>query len=449
MHIQLSDHFTYRRLIRFTIPSIVMMIFTSIYSVVDGLFVSNFVGKAEFTAVNLIMPFTQILGAIGFMFGTGGSALVSKNLGEQKPEKANRTFSLLTYVAILCGVLLAIVGIVFLEPIAIKMGATEDILPHCLTYGRILLAGLPAFMLQNMFQSFLITAEKPHMGLAITVVAGVTNMVLDAVFIIVFHWGIAGAALATILAQCVGGVIPFFYFFSKKNNSLLHLGKTAFDGRAMLQACTNGSSELVSNISMSIVGMLYNYQLMRFDPENGVAAYGVVMYVGFVFIAIFIGYSIGVAPVVGYHYGAANKTELTGLFKKSLILILSAGAVLSVVAFAGARPLASIFAGYDPELLSLTVTAMRYYAMTVMCAGIAIFGSSFFTALNDGLISAVISFLRTLVFQISMVLILPIFFQLDGVWYSQCATEFMAMCLTIAFFIGKRKKYGYWEKIEK
>ncbi len=443
MHIQLSDHFTYRRLIRFTIPSIVMMIFTSIYSVVDGLFVSNFVGKAEFTAVNLIMPFTQILGCIGFMFGTGGSALVSKTLGEGKPEKANRTFSLLTYAALVSGVVLAVVGIVLLEPIAIQMGAVPEILPHCLTYGRILLVGLPAFMLQNLFQSFLVTAEKPHMGLAITVVAGVTNMVLDALFIIGFHWGIAGAALATVLAQCVGGVVPFFYFFSHKNTSLLHLGKTAWDGRAMLQACTNGSSELVSNISMSIVGMLYNYQLMKFDPENGVAAYGVVMYVGFVFIAIFLGYAIGVAPVIGYHYGAANKVELTGLFRKSLVIVVSSGVVLSVLAFAGARPLAMIFAGYDEALLSLTITAMRYYALTVTCAGISIFGSSFFTALNDGLTSALISFLRTLVFQVSMVLILPIFFQLNGVWYSQCATEFMAMCLTVVFFVALRKKYGY------
>ena len=443
MHIQLSDHFTYRRLIRFTIPSIVMMIFTSIYSVVDGLFVSNFVGKAEFTAVNLIMPFTQILGCIGFMFGTGGSALVSKTLGEGKPEKANRIFSLLTYAALVSGVVLAVLGIALLEPIAIQMGAVPEILPHCLTYGRILLVGLPAFMLQNLFQSFLVTAEKPHMGLAITVVAGVTNMVLDALFIIGFHWGIAGAALATVLAQCVGGVVPFFYFFSHKNTSLLHLGKTAWDGRAMLQACTNGSSELVSNISMSIVGMLYNYQLMKFDPENGVAAYGVVMYVGFVFIAIFLGYAIGVAPVIGYHYGAANKVELTGLFRKSLVIVVSSGVVLSVLAFAGARPLAMIFAGYDEALLSLTITAMRYYALTVTCAGISIFGSSFFTALNDGLTSALISFLRTLVFQVSMVLILPIFFQLNGVWYSQCATEFMAMCLTVVFFVALRKKYGY------
>ena len=444
MHIQLSDHFTYRRLIRFTIPSIVMMIFTSIYSVVDGLFVTNFVGKAEFTAVNLIMPFTQILGCIGFMFGSGGSALVSKTLGEGKPEKADRIFSMLTYTALGCGVVLAVVGIALLEPIAIRMGAVPEILPHCLTYGRILLVGLPAFMLQNMFQSFLITAEKPHMGLAITVVAGVTNMVLDALFIVGLHWGVAGAAMATILAQCIGGVIPFIYFFSHKNTSLLHLGKTGWDGRAMLQACTNGMSELVSNISMSIVGMLYNYQLMRFDPENGVAAYGVVMYVGFVFIAIFLGYAIGVAPVIGYHYGAANKVELTGLFRKSLVIVVSSGAVLSGLAFGFARPLSMIFAGYDPELLSLTITAMRYYAATVLCAGVAIFGSAFFTALNDGVVSAVISFLRTLVFQIAMVLILPIFFQLDGVWYSQCVSECMAMCLTVAFFIGKRKKYGYW-----
>lgn len=442
MNIQLSDHFNYGRLLRFTLPSIVMMIFSSIYSVVDGFFVSNFVGITPFAAINLIMPFTQILGCFGFMFGAGGSALVSATLGANDREKANRIFSVLTYITVGVGTVLAVLGIVFIRPIAIAMGADQDLLPYCVRYGRILLAALPAFMAQNLFQSFLVTAEKPTMGLAITVGAGVTNIVLDALFIIVFKWGLVGAAVATIIAQCVGGIVPLVYF-SRENDSLLRLGVFRWDGKALLDSCTNGLSELVSNISMSVVAILYNYQLMKFAGEDGVAAYGAVMYVGFIFVAVFLGYSIGVAPVIGFHYGAQNQQELKGLFRKSNVLIVSAGIVLAALAYGLARPLARLFVGQKPVLLEMTVTAFHFYAISVLFSGASIFGSAFFTALGNGVVSAAISFLRTLVCQVASVLLLPIWFKLDGVWYSLFVAEFLAMLVTLSFYAAQRKRYGY------
>lgn len=442
MQIQLSDHFNYGKLLRFTLPTIVMMIFTSIYSVVDGFFISNFVGLTPFAAINLIMPFTQILGCVGFMFGTGGSALVSATLGEEKKEQASRIFSMLVYVTIFSGTVLAALGIALMEPVAAAMGADEELLPYCVTYGRILLVTLPAFMLQNMFQSFLVTAEKPTLGLIITVGAGLTNMVLDALFIIVFQWGIVGAATATILAQCVGGIIPFIYF-AGKNTSALKLGRFHWDGKALLDSCTNGASELVSNISMSVVAILYNYQLMKFAGENGVAAYGAVMYVGFIFAAVFLGYSIGVAPVIGFHYGAQNLNELKGLFRKSNTLVALASVILAAISYGLSAPLAKLFVGSGPVILDMTVTAFRFYSLSVLFSGFSIFGSAFFTALNNGAVSAAISFLRTLLFQIASVLILPMVFELDGVWYSLFVAEIFAMIVTLAFYVIKRKDYHY------
>ena len=442
MRIQLSDHFNYGRLLRFTLPSMVMMIFTSIYSVVDGFFISNFVGITPFAAINLIMPLTQILACVGFMFGAGGSALVSATLGAGQKERANRIFSMLTYIVMGVGVTLAVLGMLLIKPIALWMGADREMLPYCLIYGRILLIALPAFMVQNMLQSFLVTAEKPAIGLFVTIAAGLTNMGLDALFIIVFKWDIVGAAAATAIAQTLGGVIPLVYF-SRKNTSLLRLGKTIFDTKALFATCTNGLSELVTNISMSVVAILYNFQLMRLAGENGVAAYGAVMYVGFIFVALFLGYSIGVAPIVGFHYGAQNHGELKSLFRKSNLLVTAASVVLALTAFVLARFFAVAFVGNEPSLLNMTVDAFRYFALSVLFSGFSIFGSAFFTALNNGIVSATISFLRTMVFQIAAVLILPVFFQLNGVWYSLAVAEILATAVTFIFYRTKRKIYHY------
>lgn len=442
MNIQLSDHFTYRRLIRFVIPSVAMMILTSIYGVVDGLFVSNFVGKTPFAAVNLVIPFTMILGAFGFMLGTGGTALVAKTLGEGRQEEANRIFSMLIYFALGLGVLLTIFGIAVLKRIVIKMGADDAMLRHCMIYGRIVLLGIPFYMLQNMFQNFLIAAEKPQLGLIVTIAAGVTNMVLDALFIAVLGWGVAGAAAATALGQCVGGLVPFVYF-ERKNSSKLSLVKTRLMGGALFHACTNGSSELVSNVSMSLVGMLHNLQLMKFAGENGVAAYGVIMYVNFIFIAIFLGYAYGSAPIVAFNYGARQTEELQNVLKKSLKLILGTGISLFLIATVFAGVLSGLFVGYDAELYRLTVRGFHLYAISFLLCGFNIYGSSFFTALNNGVVSAAISFLRTVVFEVAAVLILPLFFGLDGVWCAITVAELASILITIGAFSALRRRYQY------
>ena len=442
MHIQLSDHFDYKRLLRFTFPSMVMMVFTSLYSVVDGFFVSNFVGKTPFAAVNFIMPVLMILGSVGFMFGAGGSALVSKTLGEGEPDKARRLFSLFVYSTAVCGVILAVVSYIIIRPLAAFMGAEGEMLDNCVLYGRILLLSLPFFMLQFEFQSFFITAERPQMGLVVTVVCGLANMVLDALFMAVFSWGLVGAAAATAVSQMLGGLIPILYFCRAKT-CVLWLTKTKINGRALLKACTNGSSELMSNISMSIVSILYNFQLMRYAGENGIAAYGVLMYVNMIFLAIFIGYSTGVAPVVGYHYGAGNHSELKGLLKKSYVVIGIFAVAMFGLAELLAGTLAGIFVGYDGELMEMTERAFMIYSVSFLFSGIAIYGSSFFTALNDGLTSALISFLRSLLFQVAAVIILPLVFGIDGIWFSVVAAELVAAVMTILFISVKRRKYQY------
>lgn len=442
MTIQLSDHFNYKRLLRFTFPSMIMMVFTSLYSVVDGFFVSNFVGKTPFAAVNFIMPVLMILGSIGFMFGSGGSALVSKTMGEGDNDKARQLFSLFVYSTMACGIVIAVLSFIFIRPLASLMGAEGEMLENCVTYARILLISLPFFMLQFEFQSFFITAERPQLGLMVTVICGLTNMALDALFMAVFSWGLVGAAAATAISQILGGAIPIIYF-CKGKSSVLRLTKTRIDRRALLKACTNGSSELMSNISTSIVSMLYNFQLMKYAGENGIAAYGVLMYVNMIFLAIFIGYSTGVAPIVGYHYGAENHSELKGLLKKSYVIIGAFAVVMFGLAELLARPLAGIFVGYDAELMEMTVRAFMIYSFSFLFSGIAIYDSSFFTALNDGLTSALISFLRSLLFQVAAVMILPMIFGINGIWFSIVAAELVAAAMTILFIRAKKGKYHY------
>lgn len=442
MNIQLSDHFTYKKLLKFTVSPIIMMIFTSVYGVVDGYFVSNFAGKTEFAAVNFIMPFLMILGASGFMFGTGGSALIAKNLGEKKIDSAQKIFSMIVYVSVALGIVLAVLGILFARSIALWLGADGEMLDSCELYARIILCALPAFILQYEFQSFFVTAEKPQLGLFVTLAAGCTNMILDALLVAVFHFGIAGAALATALSQVVGGCVPLVYF-ARNNSSLLKLTKTHFDPNALFKTCINGSSELMSNISMSVVSMLYNLQLMKYAGENGVAAYGVLMYVNFIFISAFIGYSVGTAPVISYNYGSQNHSELKSVLKKSVVIISVLAVCMFTLAEVFSHTFAKIFVGYDETLMNLTAEGFVISSFSFLLSGFAVYGSSFFTALNDGLTSALISFLRTLVFQVSAVLILPLIFGINGIWFSIVAAEAVAVVVTVLFVWFKRNKYHY------
>lgn len=440
--IQLSDHFSYGRLIKFVIPSVVMMIFTSIYGVVDGLFVSNFVGKTPFAAINLIYPLIMILGGFGFMLGTGGTAIVAKTFGMGEKQRANEYFTFIIISTVVTGSVLALLGIAFAEPVARLLGAEGEMLQYAVVYCRVVLIAMPCFMLQNTFQNFFITAEKPKLGLWVTVMAGLTNIILDALLVAVFNFGLVGAAAATAISQAVGGIVPIVYFASK-NTSTLSFCRTRAYWRVLLQTCFNGSSELLSSVSSSIVTILYNFQLLRFAGENGVAAYGAIMYVAFIFVAIFIGFVIGAGPIVSFHYGAGNTDELKSLRKKSInIVVLVGGAMLSI-ALVLSVPLCKLFVGYDEVLYNITLRGFIIYAFSYLIAGYNIFGSSFFTALNDGGVSAIISFLRTLVFQISAVLILPELFELDGVWFSITVAELLSAAATTVFLIAKRKKYNY------
>lgn len=441
--IQLSDHFTLGRLFRFCLPSIVMMVFTSIYGVVDGYFVSNFVGKTPFAAVNLIMPFLMILGGVGFMIGTGGSALVAKYLGEQNNDQARRVFSMMLIVTLILGVSTSALGFIFAENVAQLLGADSELLPYCVTYARTCLIFNTMFMLQNVFQSFLVTAERPKMGLAVVIAAGCTNMLLDFLFIAVFELDVVGAALATGLSQTVGGLLPLIFFLRRNNGSKLHMVRTRLEFRPILQACANGASELMTSISSSIVSMLYNFQLLRLAGQDGVSAYGVLMYVQFIFAAVYIGYAIGTAPITGYNYGAQNHAELKNIRRKSIRITLTAGVIMVIIAELLAPVLAGIFVGYDKDLFGMTVHAFRLFSFTFLLSGFNIWCSSFFTALNNGAVSAAVSFLRTLVFQLAAVLILPIFLKLDGVWISVAFAEVCAFVISLLFLIAKKKKYDY------
>lgn len=442
MNIQISDHFNYRKLIQFVMPSIGMMLVLSIYGVVDGFFVSNFVGKTAFAAVNFIWPVLMLISAVGIVFGTGGNALISKVMGEGDDKRANSIFSLLVYTAFAIGIVFTILFYIALPAIASFLGAEGQMYEDCILYGRIFILSMPAYILQNAFQSFFVTAEKPQLGFAVTVGAGITNVVLDALFVALFKWGLVGAAIATAASQVVGGILPLFYFF-KKNSSRLRLGKTVFQWFPLVRTCTNGVSEFVTNISMSFISILYNVQLMKYVGEDGVAAYGVIMYVNFIFISIYLGYSIGTAPLFGYNYGAQNHKELKNLLYKSIKII----SIFSIIVFVAiellAKPFSMLFIGYDKELLDITIYAFRIFSLSFLFAGINIFGSGFFTALNNGLVSAVIAFVRTMILEVAAVLILPILFGVAGIWSSVVVAEICAMLITLILIYRLKNKYHY------
>ena len=442
MQIKLSDHFSYGRLLRFTLPSIIMMVISSIYSVVDGLFVSNLVGDLALSSVNIVFPVAMIVGSFGFMLGTGGSAIVARTMGEGDQPLANRYFSMIIYAVVVLGAVLSTVCVIYMEPIARFAGASDALISDCVVYGRILLAGSVPFMLQTSFQSFFVVAEKPHLGLALSIAAGVTNMVMDYVLIAVCDLGVAGAAIATVMGYCVGGVLPLLYFLRPKREGI-RLTRTRFYGKQLLNACTNGSSELMSNISSSIVGILYNIQLMRLIGEQGVAAYSVMMYVDFVFVATFLGFSIGSAPIVSYHYGAGNHPELKNVFRKSMTVILCTSVAMVILSELLSRPLSSAFVGYNAELLEMTVHGFRLFALCYLFCGINIYASSFFTALCNGALSALISFLRSLLLRGGMVLLMPILFDLDGIWTAVIAAEGLGAVVSLGLLYAKRRQYQY------
>lgn len=440
--IKLSNHFTYKKLLRFTVPSIVMMICTSMYGVIDGIFVSNYIGKTSLAAINFIMPVLYIFAMFGYMFGAGGSALVSKTLGEGDKKRANGLFSLFVYISIIFGVFMTIFGYFFMEPLVRWFGADGELLEQSLVYGHIFILALTAWILLYVFQLFFITAEKPKLGLWVTIASGVTNIVLDALFIVVFEWGIAGAAAASAIGQLVGGVFPIIYF-ARKNSSILRLTKPVIDFKAIFQGFANGSSELVSGMSASFGSILYNVQLLKYAGENGVAAYGVLMYISMIVTSIFNGYSSGIVPVIGYHYGARNHDELKSLLKKSIIVVGLFSTSIFTLSELLAYPIAKLYVGYDEELMRITTHGFFVYSFAFLFMGMAVFASSFFTALNNGTVSAMVAFLRTLVFETTAIIMLPIIFGVDGIWGSVVLAELMAAVVGIGFIHKMRTRYCY------
>ncbi len=431
-----------------------MLVFVSIYGIVDGFFVSKYAGPLPFAALNLIFPLIMILGSVGFMLGTGGNAVVSKCLGEGDSEKAKRIFSMLVYVTIVIGVVLSVSGILVARPVAKLFAAADEtltaeervaLIEYCVIYARIILSALPAFMLQNAFQGFFVTAEKPRLGLYVTLTAGCSNMVLDALFVAVFGGGLVGAAIATALSQCIGGVLPLLYF-ARKNDSLLRLGKGPFDGKVLLGVCVNGMSELMANIALSVVAIFYNAQLMKYVGLIGVSAYGIVNYVGFIFVAVFIGYAVGTAPIVGYQYGAENKTELNNVLKKSIVITSVLGVFMMLFAVVFATPLSAIFTHGDQELLALTVRGLRLYSLCFLLVGVNIYVSSFFTALSNGAVSLFLSTVRTFLLPTVAVFTLPLILGVDGIWLSIGISEVLALLHSILMLFVMRKRYGYWQR---
>ena len=440
--IQLSDHFTYQRLLRFTFPSIVMMVFTSLYGVVDGIFVSNYAGKTAFAAINLIWPMVMILGSVGFMFGTGGSALVAKILGEGNQKYANRVFSAIVYTSSFLGILISVLGLIFIRPIVSMLGASGQLAEDTAMYGSVLFSAVVTFMLQNEFQSLLVVAEKPNMGLWVTVAAGLTNIVLDFVLIGLLGWGLLGAALATAFSQVVGCIIPLCYFiFNKKG--VLRLGKPGWYPKELLKSCANGASEMLSNISLSLVNILYNIQFFKIAGENGLSAYGVMMYINFVFISAFLGYSMGIAPVISYHYGAKNTDELKNLLRKSTKVLAVCSVAMFGLSELLSKPFSAMFVGFDETLYQMTCRGFMIYSVSFLLSGFNIFSSAFFTALNNGFFSAMLSFFRTLVFPVITVWIFPVLFGLDGLWGAVIGAEMLALLLSTWFLFKNRKHYQY------
>lgn len=446
MEIKLSDRFTYPKLLRFTIPTMLMILCTSSYGIVDGVFISNFAGVTDFSAVNLMFPFIYGAATLGYMFGSGGNAVIAKLLGEKDDCGANRAFSMIVLSGLFLGVITAAVMYVLTPSFARSVGAAGALYESAVKYAKICFLFTPPFILQTMFLSFFIAAGKPKLSLYVNIVSGVINIFFDWLFIAEFNLGVEGAASATGLGQLSGAVIPLIYFI-RKNSSLLKLtAKFKFNGKILGLTCANGSSEMVTNLSMSIVNTLYNAALIETAGEPGPAAYGVVLYLNFLFAAIFLGYSQGSAPIVSYDYGARNVSELQNITKKSLTLMLSLGVFCTAFAYFVSPPFARVFCAGNPELYELAVHGSQIFAFSYLLSGFNIWASAFFTALSNGLISALLSFLRLFVFQIGCILILPRIFGLSGIWASIAVAEVLAAVPAAVCLFACRNKYGYFKK---
>lgn len=442
--IKLSDHFTYIRLLRFTMPTILMLLSASLYGVVDGLFIANCAGKTAFAAVNLIWPFPMLLGAIGYMFGAGGCALVSKTMGEGYYERARSYFTMLTITAVACGFLFASIGIFFIDDIANMLGAKSGMIHvNCVVYGRYIMAAMPLFILQCMFQPYMIAAEKPKWGLAIIFVAGCVNVLLDYYFLYNKNMGVAGAGLATMISQAVGAVLPMFLFVGKKHSKLYFVSKIKIEPLVLAKTCANGASEFIVNASMPFVNLLYVYALWKVAGEDGVGAYGVIMYVNIVFFSFYNGLAMGSSPIISFHYGAHQMYEVRNVKRIVFCLLSISGLLLFVVAELTSPMIAGLFSKGDEVFGDIIERSFSLYALSFLFAPYNIYASAFFTALNNGKVSAAISFSRILFFQVGALLTLPIWFGIDGFWMALPIAEVLCLGLSIFLYLKFKPLYNY------
>ena len=419
-----------------------MMLFTSMYGVVDGLYLSHFSGKEAFAAITLIIPLPLLIGAWAYMIGAGGSAVIAKAIASDRQKDANEYFSFLVLISVLGSILLAGIGEIFLEPCAKLLGANDEMLPFCMTYGRILIAAVPLYVLQNVFQSFLTVAEHPKIGLAINLVSAFLNMALNFVFIRITNEVVTAVALATVVSQFVGGITPFVFFVRSKSTTL-RFGRPHMPMSLLGPVFANGVSEFVSEIFHPLASVMYNYKLMELTGLNGVAAYGVLMNVGFLFGSVFLGFAVGSAPLFTYKYEREDHDELHSLFIKSTISVVLMGFLLYGVACMIEGPFAAEFFGGDELLITMTEEAFALHSLSYMVMGLAVFASAFFTAIHDSRVSFLISFLRTLLFEVLAILLLPMLFDLNGVWAASLTSEVLTLLVTVGLLISKKEKYQY------
>lgn len=437
----IAQKFNVFTLLKFAFPTMVMMVFMSLYTIVDGIFVSRLVGSNALSAVNIVYPVISLLIACGIMLSTGGSAIVARQMGEKREQEARENFSMLAVVSVLTGIVILVLGLMFLEPICRILGGTPVLLEDCKIYLGVLLGFGPLTMLQMLFQTFFVTAGKPGLGLGLTLTGGVVNMVLDYVFMGPMQMGVLGAALATGLGQAIMAVAGVVYFLKVKGN--LYFVKPVFRGNILLQSCGNGSSEMVSNLSTAVVTFLFNITMLKLAGEDGVAAITIVLYGQFLFTALYLGFSMGVAPVVSFNYGNQNHAQLKRIYKICIGFILGSSVFILGIALLFSEPIVGIFTGEENHTYELAVEGFFQFSFNYLFAGINIFASALFTSLSNGKISAIISFCRTFVFITVSIVLLPRVMGITGVWLSVPLAELVTLFISITYLKGQKEVYHY------
>lgn len=441
-HNGIAQEFNLISLLRFVAPTVVMLVFMSLYQMVDAVFVSKFVGENALSALNIVYPFPSIVIAVSIMLATGGSAIIARNMGEGKEKEAKENFSFIVLVGAVIGVAIATAGILFIEPLIYMLGATPSLYDYCYEYLFILVLSVPLSVFQMLFQSFFVTAGKPHLGLTLTVLGGVSNIVLDYVFIVLCGFGVSGAALATSIGYSIPGLFGLIYFAVSRKGTLYFV-KPVFRWGVLFKCCINGSSEMVNNLAVAVTTFLFNVLMLKYEGEAGVAAITIVLYAQFLMTSAFMGFSSGIAPVVSFNYGSGNVRQLKKIFKISVWVIAVVSAAVFVIAETCSDVVIMVFTPAGSEVFGLTKYGFAIFSFSFLCTGMNIFASALFTAFSNGKISAILSFLRTFVFLTACLLFLPLFWGVDGIWLAVPVAEVMALFVSVYYLVRFKKVYQY------